>query len=224
MCYIVISVDEEDRENVEISAGVLKMDTERELAKYFVVKDSPSLLQINPHEIRMKIIFKRRLTSETMKAFFPSLLLICCSYTTSFFRLPNFFNTAITANLTVLLTVTTLMFRVMERIAETSYIKWIEFWLLFGTFVPFVQVILITIIEWLRNKEEVEKKQKDKNLNKIEDMRSTEFYEMSVGGKIFKVTFSFFCFFYLYIGSSPCDTRFARKRKPKRGEGFLEFG
>ena len=158
MCYIVISVDEEDRENVKISVGVLKMDTERELAKYFVVKDSPSLHQINPHEIRMKIIFKRRLTSETMKAFFPSLLLICCSYTTSFFRLPNFFNTAITANLTVLLTVTTLMFRVMERIAETSYIKWIEFWLLFGTFVPFVPVILITISEWLRNKEETEKK------------------------------------------------------------------
>ena len=75
----MISVDEEDRENVEISVGVLKMDTERELAKYFVVKDSPSLLQINPHEIRMKIIFKRRLTSETMKAFFPSLLLIAAA-------------------------------------------------------------------------------------------------------------------------------------------------
>ena len=170
------------------------MDTERELAKYFVVKDSPSLLQINPHEIRMKIIFKRRLTSETMKAFFPSLLLICCSYTTSFFRLPNFFNTAITANLTVLLTVTTLMFRVMERIAETSYIKWIEFWLLFGTFVPFVQVILITIIEWLRNKEEMENKQKDQHKKEIGFVRSTELYEMSVGGKNVKVTFSFFLF------------------------------
>ena len=44
----------------------------------------------------------------------------------------------------------------MERIAETSYIKWIEFWLLLGTFIPFVQVILITVIEWLRNKEEME--------------------------------------------------------------------
>ena len=187
MCYIVISVDEEDRENVEISVGVLKMDTERELAKYFVVKDSPSLLQINPHEIRMKMIFKRRLTSETMKAFFPSLLLICCSYTTSFFRLPNFFNTAITANLTVLLTVTTLMFRVMERIAETSYIKWIEFWLLFGTFVPSVQDILITIIEWLRNKEETEKKRQKESKGNVGLERSSELYEMSVGGKKVKV-------------------------------------
>ena len=164
------------------------MDMGRELPKYFVVDDSPTLEQIGPHEINMKLVFKRRLTSETMKAFFPSLLLICCSYATSFFRLPNFFNTAITANLTVLLTITTLMFGVMERMAETSYIKWIEYWLLLGTFIPFVQVILITIIEWLRNKEEMEQKEKRKESRKeIGLTRSTELYEMSVGGRKIKV-------------------------------------
>ena len=188
VCFIVISVDEEDRENVEISVGVLKMDTERELAKYFVIKHSPSLLQINPHEIRMKIIFKRRLTSETMKAFFPSLLLICCSYTTSFFRLPNFFNTAITANLTLLLTMTTLMIGVMTRIPETSYIKWIEFWLLFGIFVIFLQVILITIIEWLRHKEEIEQKKETEKKKEGGLDRSAEPVEMSIGSKIVKVS------------------------------------
>ena len=147
----------EDREKIRVVATALKMETKRELTKFFVVKDSPTLLYINPYEIRMKIVFKRRLTSETIKAFLPSLLLICCSYATSYFRLPNFFNAAIGANLTVLLTMNTM---ISKQIAETSYIKWIEIWLLFGTFVPFVQVILITVIEWLRNKGEMEQKEK----------------------------------------------------------------
>merc|ERR1719458_2508824 len=101
----------------------------------------------------MEILLKRTLTSETMKTFIPSLLLVCFSYATSFFRLPNFFNGAIAANLTVMLTMTNLIKSVLERLPQTSYIKWIEYWLLFTQFIPFVQVILITTIEWLRNQE-----------------------------------------------------------------------
>ena len=159
------------------------------------MKDSPTLIQINQHEIRMKLIFKRRLTSETIKAFLPSLLLICCSYATSYFRLPNFFNAAIGANLTVLLTVNTM---ISKQIAETSYIKWIEIWLLFGTFVPFVQVILITVIEWLRNKEEMEQKEKKEERKKeVGYEKSTELYEMSVGGRNVKVSEPSLLFVYI---------------------------
>ena len=89
------------------------------------------------------------------------------------------------------------MFRVMERIAETSYIKWIEFWLLFGTFVPFVQVILITIIEWLRNKEETEKKRQKESKGNVGLERSSELYEMSVGGKKVKVNNRLYPFYLL---------------------------
>ena len=193
MCYVQILEGSEDREKIRVVATALKMETKRELTKFFVVKDSPTLLYINPYEIRMKIVFKRRLTSETMKAFFPSLILLCCSYSTSFFRLPNFFNTAITANLTLLLTMTTLMIGVMTRIPETSYIKWIEFWLLFGIFVIFLQVILITIIEWLRHKEEIEQKKETEKRKEGGLDRSAEPVEMSIGSKIVKVSDIPFC-------------------------------
>merc|ERR1712228_503124 len=79
--------------------------------------------------------------------FLPSFLMISISYATSFFRLPNFFNTAITVNLTVMLTVTTLLISVVNKLSQTSYIKWIEGWLIFAQLVPFTQVILITVIE-----------------------------------------------------------------------------
>ena len=39
VCYVVISVDEEDHGNVKVSVGAIKMNTERELAKYFLVKE-----------------------------------------------------------------------------------------------------------------------------------------------------------------------------------------
>ena len=171
------------------------METDRELPKYFVQESSPRLFQISESEIKMEIVLKRRLTSETMKTFFPSLLLVCFSFATSFFRLPNFFNTAITANLTVMLTMTTLMGSVLNRLPETSYIKWIEFWLIFTQFVPFAQVILITIIEAWRHREEVnEKRQRQEDTEEIVMERSPEVYEMIVEGKKVKVEAAcFFC-------------------------------
>ena len=54
-----------------------------------------------------------------MMTFFPSILLIAISYSTSFFRLPNFFNTAITVNLSVMLTLTNLLISVVKKLAET---------------------------------------------------------------------------------------------------------
>ena len=118
-------------------------------------------------------------------AFFPSLLLITISYATSFFKLPNFFNTAITVNVTVMLTTTTLLISVVKKLAQTSYIKLIEAWLIFAMLIPFTQVILITGIEWSK---EVEKKE-DEQVNQEEHdmMRSREHIWLDVNNKLVKV-------------------------------------
>ena len=79
---------------------------------------------------------------ESIMTFLPSLLLITISNATSYFKLPNFFNTAITVNLTVMLTVTTLLISVVKKLAQTSYVKWLEGWLIFAQLVPFTQVII----------------------------------------------------------------------------------
>ena len=176
-------VDSKEKEKINLELGEVKMEADRELPKYFVTEESPRFVRINQGEaVKMEILLKRTLTSETMKTFIPSLLLVCFSYATSFFRLPNFFNAAIAANLTVMLTMTNLTKNVLDRLPETSYIKWIEYWLLFTQFIPFVQVILITTIEWLRNQEEIEKKEKSR---REEEERSTEFCE--IGTKLVKV-------------------------------------
>ena len=120
------------------------MSANKELTEYFITDDpeSPTLINPSENEIKLRLVFKRRLTNEAMMTFLPSMMLISISYATSFFRLPNFFNTAITVNLTVMLTTTTLLISVVTRLAQTSYIKWIEYWLIFAQFVPFIQVLI----------------------------------------------------------------------------------
>ena len=153
-CTIQMTVAPLDIFGVNLSLDKAKVDSEKELAQYFLV-DNPTIQNKEfGTEIEMSIIFKRRLTNEAMTTFFPSMLLVTISYSTSFFKLPNFFNTAITVNVTVMLTITTLLISVVKKLAVTSYIKWIEGWLIFAQLVPFVQIIFITSIEWIREKEE----------------------------------------------------------------------
>ena len=164
------------------------MLAQRDLPKSSIEEGFPRLIQISQHEIHLEINLRRQLLAETFRTFLPSLLLVCFSYATSFFRLPNFFTPAIGANLTVMLTLTNLMNNVMKRIGETAQIKWIEIWLIFVQFVPFFQVVFITIIEWLRNKEEMEEKDQ-KRVDSEEEVveRSSGVLEMRVGGRTVKV-------------------------------------
>ena len=112
----------------------------------------------------MQLIFKRRLTSEALTTFFPSILLIAITYATTYLK-PVFFEAALTVNLTVMLVITTLFISVVDKMAPTSYIKWMEIWLIFAQLVPFTEVILLTIQERFRkDEEETENEQERKEI------------------------------------------------------------
>ena len=181
MCKIVLGVEKADERSVTLEPGIAEMTREggRQLSVYFIVDES---LTMNNTETHLKIVFKRRLTNEAVMTFFPSLLLIGISYATSFFRLPNFFNTAITVNLSVMLTLTTLLISVVKKLAQTSYVKWIEYWLIFAQLIPFIQVILITFQEALREKKDAKMKTKDSKME-----RNKEQCLVAIGGKHIKV-------------------------------------
>ena len=163
------------------------MKADKELTQYFItdLPESPTMKQYNTKTVDLEIIFKRRLTNEAMMTFFPSMLLITISYTTSFFKLPNFFNTAITVNVTVMLTTTTLLISVVKKLAQTSYIKWIEWWLIFAMLIPFTQVVLITGMEW--NKELEKREDGAEEEEEPEMLRSKEPMWLDVSNKLVQV-------------------------------------
>ena len=157
VCLIKLQQPQSKHETVNLIQHSVKMnpEAERSFADFYLTEE-PSFSEEDSDEtiVQMKITFKRTLSIEAINTFLPSLLLILLSYITAFFKLPKFFNTAITVNLSVMLTITTLLISVLNKLPTTSYIKWIEYWLIFALMAPFTQVILITAIQWLMEEAE----------------------------------------------------------------------
>ena len=99
--------------------------------------------------ISVEIVMKRKITSEMMTTYFPSLLLTVITFATTFFK-PFFFEAALSVNLTTMLVMTTIFISKMESLPPTSDIKMIDIWLVLCQMVPFAEVILLTAMEYHR--------------------------------------------------------------------------
>ena len=116
----------------------------------------------------MEVKFKRRLINELLTTYLPSFLLLGICYATTHFK-SFYFEAAVTVNLTVMLVSTTLFIRwiiscliytvctysvsssVMEKLPPTSYVRLVDIWLINGQLVPFLEVILLTVLELKRD-------------------------------------------------------------------------
>ena len=157
VCLIKLQQPHSKHATVNLIQHSVKMNSqaERSFADFYLTEEpSFSAKDSDENIVQMKITFKRTLSIEAKNTFLPSLLLVILSYVTAFFKLPKFFNTAITVNLSVMLTITTLLISVLNKLPTTSYLKWIEYWLIFAQMVPFTQALLITVIQWLMEKED----------------------------------------------------------------------
>ena len=99
--------------------------------------------------LSLQIVMSRKVTSELMTTYFPSFLLLAITFSTTFFK-PFFFEAALSVNLTTMLVMTTIFIRKMESLPPTSDIKMIDIWLVFCQLVPFVEVVLLTAMEYHR--------------------------------------------------------------------------
>ena len=113
----------------------------------------------------MEIMFKRKIMSEMMTTYLPSVLLMMITFATTFFK-PFFFEAALSVNLTTMLVMTTIFISKMEGLPPTSAIKMIDYWLILCQLVPFTQVVLLTAMEYLREEKE---KGEEKESSVVED-------------------------------------------------------
>ena len=100
----------------------------------------------------MRIKMQRKILSKMMTTYFPSVLLMMITFATTFFK-PFFFEAALSVNLTTMLVMTIIFISKMEGLPPTSDIKMVDFWLILCQIVPFTQVVLLTAIEYLRDKQ-----------------------------------------------------------------------
>ena len=143
-----MSVTSLDEKTVSLLPGNLTMTQPKDMTLFTITS---SVLQNASHPktgIQMKITMKRKIMSEMMTTYFPSLLLMMITYATTFFK-PFFFEAALTVNLTNMLVMTTIFISVMEKLPQTSYPKMIDIWLIFCQLVPFAEVIFEFVIHHL---------------------------------------------------------------------------
>ena len=96
----------------------------------------------------MAIKLKRKVVTELVTTYFPTLLLLLITYTTIFFD-KDLFGDAIAVNLTIMLVMTTIFTSKIEELPPTSDMKMIDIWLISCLVIPFLEVILRTTIECL---------------------------------------------------------------------------
>ena len=149
--------------------------------------------------LRMVMKMKRKITSEMMTTYLPSTLLLLITFATTFFP-PFFFEAALTVNLTTMLVMTTIFISKMEGLPPTSDIKMIDVWLVLCQMVPFVEVILLTAMEYNREEKKKgrnNKRKRKKNANKLQTtfltvipLEGKEFVdEKKIGGFLSNCTF-----------------------------------
>ena len=141
-----------DNETVNLVPGSLIMSQAVDMSIFYLTEwrlENKGFVE-NKKGISMVVVMKRKITSEMMTTYFPSLLLTAITFATTFFK-PFFFEAALSVNLTTMLVMTTIFISKMEGLPPTSDIKMIDIWLVLCQMVPFAEVVLLTAMEYYRD-------------------------------------------------------------------------
>ena len=112
-------------------------------------------LEKRKEQVHMVINLKRKIQTELLTTYLPTLLLLAVSYATTFFK-PMYFEASLTVNLTIMLVMTTIFTSKIQELPPTSDTKMIDFWLIFCLLVPFSFTLVQTAIECYRENEKEE--------------------------------------------------------------------
>ena len=151
-----MSVGSGDKESVLLLPSNVTMEQPLDMTLFSITRYVLVNASDSRRGIRMTITLKRKIMSEMMTTYFPSLLLMMITYATTFFK-PFFFEAALSVNLTTMLVMTTIFISKMEGLPPTSDIKMIDIWLILCQIYPFVEVVLLTAMEYQREEENGQK-------------------------------------------------------------------
>ena len=144
---IQMRADQLNEDMVALIPGQITMKEETELTMYIITQWA--IVHNNQTGVKMVIVLKRRIMNELLTTYLPSVLLILITYATTFFK-PFFFESALGVNLTTMLVMTTIFIAVMDKLPSTAYVKMVDYWLIFGQLIPFIEVVLLTAMEYNR--------------------------------------------------------------------------
>ena len=152
VCNIDPRVKSKDQEFIDLVVGQIDLERKVELMQYMII--NYEIKSIESSSVSVSISLGRKILSQMLTIYLPSILIIVVVYSTNFLK-EFFFEATISANLTAMLVLTTIFLGVSSDLPTTSYIKYVEIWLLICLFVPFIYVLLHIYIDSLRVKREI---------------------------------------------------------------------
>ena len=119
--------------------------------------------------------------NEVLTTYLPTALLIIIVYATTFFKAERF-EATLSVNLSVMFVMTTLFVSVMEKLPQTSYVRLVDIWLIYGQVLPFIQVVLATYMDFCREKlyDETKKMEENKTPVVMEDIQMEQVKYLSI--------------------------------------------
>ena len=157
MCTIEMAIGPLHNATVILTPGELSMKQQVNMAIFQITNWKLEFKSERGNGLQVSIMMRRKVTSELMTTFFPTILLTTITFATTFFK-PFFFEAALSVNLTTMLVMTTIFMSKMESLPPTSDIKMIDIWLILCQMVPFAEVVLLTAMEYNRVDTKEEKK------------------------------------------------------------------
>ena len=156
-CFILMTVNSLDKETVELVSSTLWMEEQLDLTLFHITNFTlgPANASDPKQGVKMVTRMRRKVTTEMMTTYFPTILLMAITYATTFFK-PIFFEASLTVNLTTMLVMTTIFISKMESLPPTSDIKMIDVWLILCQLVPFIEAVMLTAIEYHRETDHVD--------------------------------------------------------------------
>ena len=107
-------------------------------------------LEKRKEQVHMVISLKRKIQTEMLTTYLPTLLLLTISYATTFFK-PEYFEASLSVNLTIMLVMTTIFTTKISELPPTSDMKMLDIWLIFCLCIPFAFSLIQTAIENYRD-------------------------------------------------------------------------
>ena len=122
-----------DANSVILIADKILMRQQSDMNLYVITEYHLVNMTYPEEGVMMVIKFRRKIMSEMMTTYLPSILLMMITFATTFFK-PFFFEAALSVNLTTMLVMTTIFISKMESLPPTSDIKMIDIWLILSWF------------------------------------------------------------------------------------------
>ena len=155
-CYMEFRLKEGMASFVDLIPGTREYLGPKELTQYFVKRTGIELYRkMGKKGVRVSITLGRRLLGVFLTVYFPTILLNLIGHSTNYFK-AFFFEAVVTVNLTCMLVLTTMFINVSNNLPKTSYIKMMDVWLIFNLLLPFMEVLLHTYMDYLREDEDRE--------------------------------------------------------------------